>query len=51
MSVIRFPTKARWDHDAKSEINWMRRLWWKLIGHRRRANVAKLRIDRARYGR
>lgn len=46
--IIRFPVAARWDHPAKSKHSFLRRLWWKLLGHRRRANVAKLRLDRAR---
>ena len=49
--IIRFPTAARWDHPVKVKAGPLRKLWWKLVGHRRKANVAKLRLDRARrYG-
>jgi hypothetical protein len=49
--IIRFPTSARWDHPVKPSASWLKRIWWRLFAHRRRVNVAKLRIDRARrYG-
>lgn len=49
MNTVKFPATLKWDHDAKSDASWLRRLWWKLIG-RRKANRAKLILDRARRG-
>jgi hypothetical protein len=50
--IIRFPTSARLDgKPMATRVNVFKRIWWRLFGHRRRANVAKLRLDRARrYG-
>lgn len=49
--IIRFPTAARWDHPVTPRAGWFKRLMWRWFGHRRRVNVAKLRLDRARrYG-
>lgn len=53
MNIIRFPTSARLTsaEPMATRVSWFKRTWWKLFGHRRKANLAKLRLDRARrYG-
>jgi hypothetical protein len=52
VSIIRFPTNARFSGEQMaSRPGWLKKLYWKVFGHRRKANVAKLRLDRARrYG-
>jgi hypothetical protein len=49
--IIRFPVTAKWDRPMATRTNVLKRLWWKLFGHRRKANMAKIRLDRVRrYG-
>lgn len=50
--IIRLPTAARPNGGPMAtRISFFKRLWWRMFGHRRKANVAKLRLDRARrYG-
>ena len=50
MSVIRFPP-VDLRKPMATRLNIFQRLWRRLFANRRRANVAKLRLDRARrYG-
>ena len=48
MTVIRFPTAARWDGEMAHRVSWMRRTWWRLFGHKRKAKMTELRMDRIR---
>lgn len=49
MKIIRFPTQAKWDHPLET-LNWFQRLVRK-FKRRKRANMAKIRIEKARAGR
>lgn len=46
--IIRFPTSANLTGPMAHRVSWMRRTWWRLFGHRRKVNLAKLRMDRIR---
>lgn len=50
MSIIRFPTNARFTGEAMAtRPGLIKRLWWRLVGHRMtRASRAKIILDRAR---
>ena len=48
MSIIRFPVAAKWTEPMATRLNIFQRVWRRWFGKHNRANVAKLRIDRAR---
>lgn len=49
--IIRFPTNANLIQPMATKLPWWKAMWRRYFGHKRRANIAKLRIDRARrYG-